>query len=130
MSKKTIDVAIGVIIRRNRCLIARRPQAGHLEGLWEFPGGKFLAGESAEDCLHREIYEELGLKIDIDRSLSIIDHSYPDRDLRLHFFLCHPAEKERSPEETPEMLWVPVKNLDQYSFPEANAPILQFLKDF
>ncbi len=130
MSKKSINVAVGVIIRKDQCLIARRPQGGHLGGLWEFPGGKFLADESAEDCLHREIYEELGIRINIDRPLSIVEHSYPDRDLRLHFFLCHPAEKERCPEESPEVLWVPIKDLDHYSFPEANVPILQFLKDF
>ena len=64
-----IEVAAGLIFRKRKLLITQRRANDHLGGLWEFPGGKFEIGETAEQCLHREIKEELGVALHIDEKL-------------------------------------------------------------
>ena len=62
-NKPHFHVTAGVVWKNGRVLIAKRPEGGHLEGYWEFPGGKQEKGESLKGCLEREIEEELGLKV-------------------------------------------------------------------
>lgn len=128
MTGRKLEIAAGIIVEGGKCLITRRSAGVHLGGLWEFPGGKFLPGESAEDCLHREVYEETGLKINIERPLLVVDHSYPGRDVRLRFFLCRPLHKTPNKGTAEQSEWVPFKDLDRYRFPEANAPVLLLIK--
>ncbi len=60
---RAIEVAAGLVFRDGKLLIARRPRQSHLGGMWEFPGGKREEGESFEECLHRELAEELGIEV-------------------------------------------------------------------
>jgi mutator protein MutT len=61
--RPSIDVAAGLVFREGKLLITKRHADAHLGGLWEFPGGKREPNETFEECLHRELLEELGIKV-------------------------------------------------------------------
>ena len=83
-----IEVCAAIIMHGGRILLATRPQGTHLEGQWEFPGGKVKAGETLAACITRELEEELGLHARQASSLFDILHHYPEKTIRLHFLLC------------------------------------------
>ncbi len=83
-----IVVTAAVIEEDGRFLVTRRPGGVHLEGFWEFPGGKCEEGESHVASLEREITEELDTSVRIDRELFSVAHTYADRVVELHFFAC------------------------------------------
>ena len=81
-------VTAAVIEHDGRLLVTRRPPGAHLEGYWEFPGGKCDPGETHETCLARELREELGVSAVIGAEILSVTHAYPDRVVELHFFQC------------------------------------------
>ena len=84
-----IDVAAAVIENREgRILIARRKPEISLGGYWEFPGGKIETGESAEECLKRELVEEMGVQIEVGKALTPATHDYPAFTVTLYPYLC------------------------------------------
>ena len=85
--KPLVNVAVAVVQRADgRVLLAERPKAKVSGGFWEFPGGKFDAGEVAVQALARELHEEVGVELDHARPFMTYDHTYPDKIVRLHFF--------------------------------------------
>ena len=75
----TIDVAAGLVWREGRLLIAKRHDNAHLGGLWEFPGGKREPNETFEQCLARELREELGIEVAIGELVESLTHEYPEQ---------------------------------------------------
>jgi 8-oxo-dGTP diphosphatase len=118
-----IDVVAAVIERDGRILIARRPPALHLGGLWEFPGGKRQPGESAAAALEREIREELGATVTVGPLLETVDWTYPEKRVRLSFFRCA-IDGEPRALEGQELAWVRPAELGAYEFPPADAVLL------
>ena len=108
-----------VIEREGRILIARRPGGRHLEGLWEFPGGKRRPEESPEAALVREIREELDAGIAVGELLETVDWTYPEKRVRLSFFRCTIAGEPRGLEGQ-EIVWVRPAELARYHFPTAS----------
>ena len=102
----TIVVSAAVIERDDAFLVTRRQKGVHLEGYWEFPGGKCEAGESLADCLAREIREELAAEARIGAELFTTMHEYPDRRVELHFLRCE-LLGDPTPQLGQEMRWVP-----------------------
>src|SRR5882672_9594455 len=92
-----ISVVAAIIRREGEILVTRRFDNVHLPGLWEFPGGKVEADETLEVALQREIREELGIEIRVDEAFFRIDHDYPTKSIRLHFFNCAILEGEPQP---------------------------------
>lgn len=123
----TIDVVAAVIERGGKILISRRPKGAHLEGLWEFPGGKAEAGESAERALVREVREELGVAFTAGERVAEVDWKYPDKRVRIAFFRGT-IEGEPRPLEGQELAWVAPADLDRYEFPPADASLLERLR--
>ena len=123
---RRIVVTAAVIEENGRFLVTRRPGGVHLEGLWEFPGGKCEAGESYEAALAREIAEELDAAIVIDRELLSVVHNYPDRIIELHFFSCRLAGAPR-PLLDQEMRWVSREELRTLPFPPADEKLIEML---
>jgi mutator protein MutT len=123
----TIVVTAAVIERDGRWLVTRRPKGAHLEGLWEFPGGKCHAGEPLEACLARELREELGVDSDVGTQIFATTHSYlePSSELHveLHFFECH-LLADPLPQLDQEMRWVPRDELRTLAFPPADATFI------
>ena len=122
-----IEVSAAVIFRRNRIYIQKRKAGGLMGGLWEFPGGKFESGESAEQCLSREIKEEMGVTLHIDEKFMTVKHSYTRFRVTLHVFLCRIQSGRISPNQCEEWEWVKREELDSYPFPAANVKIIKSL---
>jgi len=123
-----IEVAAGLVFREGKLLIARRSAGGHLGGLWEFPGGKRETGETFEQCLHRELREELGIEVRIVSLVEDILHHYPDRAVRLQFFHCRWLRHEPRPVLCDSLAWITPAQLGDYAFPAADARLLDKLR--
>lgn len=123
--------AAALIDPDNRVLIARRPKGKSMAGLWEFPGGKVGEGETPELALRRELKEELGIDV-CETCLApfcFASHSYQDFHLVMPLFLCRTWEGEPRPLEGQELAWVHPKNLKQYPMPEADLPLIPWIRD-
>jgi mutator protein MutT len=125
---RVVEVAAGVICHEGRYLITRRKAGVHLAGLWEFPGGKKESGETLEECLRRELFEELGILIDLPIPFRIIQHHYPEKVVELHFFRCAIESGHPAPVDCAEVQWVLPQELDRFEFPPADRPVIQALK--
>jgi mutator protein MutT len=123
-----IEVAAGLVFREGKLLITRRSAGGHLGGFWEFPGGKREPGETFEECLHRELREELGIEVQIDSLIEEIVHHYPERAVRLKFFRCRWLRHEPQPIGCESVAWITAGELGQYAFPAADARLLDKLR--
>jgi 8-oxo-dGTP diphosphatase len=125
---ETIDVSAGLIFREGKLLITQRHADSHLGGLWEFPGGKREPGETFEQCLARELREELGVDVSVGRMLENITHEYPERTVRLKFFLCHLKRGEPQSIGCPALKWVGRTELNDHAFPAADARLMEKLR--
>jgi mutator protein MutT len=124
---KVIEVAAGLVFRHGLLLITQRPPAAHLGGLWEFPGGKREPPETFEECLHRELREELGIEVEVGELVESITHAYPEKTVLLKFFRCAWLRHEPRSLGCPAFAWVAREELDQYHFPAADARLLEKL---
>jgi len=122
-----IVVAAGVIRRGDEYFVTRRQAGVHLEGFWEFPGGKCDEGEALEACLVREIREELDAAVRVGAELLAVTHEYPERIVELRFFECA-LEGEPQPMLGQEMRWVRREDLASLPFPPADAELLELLR--
>ncbi len=123
-----VEVAAGLIQNgAGDYLIARRRPGSHLEGLWEFPGGKRQPGESLEQCLERELAEELAGAFTIGELIDTVRWEYPGQAVVIHFFRCHLESGSVEPREGQEIAWVAADGLAAYPFPPADAALLSKL---
>jgi mutator protein MutT len=125
---KVIEVAAGLIHHDGRYLIARRKPGVHLAGFWEFPGGKRESGESLVECLQRELFEELRIRIDLPVPYQIVRHDYPEKTVELHFFRCVIEQGEATPVDCAEIKWVLPEELSDFTFPPADRVIIDALQ--
>jgi mutator protein MutT len=123
-----IDVVAAIIRNDGKILITKRHDNVHMANLWEFPGGKVEADESLEGALQREILEEVGIKIRVDSEFLIIDHDYPSKSVRLHFFNCSVLEGAPRPLDVADLRWVKPADLDDYEFPPADGELISKLQ--
>jgi mutator protein MutT len=124
-----VEVAAGVIFRASRVLIARRRQDDHLGGLWEFPGGKREPSETYQDCLRRELREELGIEVEIGPVLASLTHDYPEKTVHLEFFRCAWLRHEPRALGCAAFAWVDRAGLGQHDFPAADRQLLAKLQN-
>jgi mutator protein MutT len=114
-------------MREGMVLVTRREDA-RFSGLWEFPGGKLMSGESAESCLHRELEEELGVSVCIKGRLAPVMHDYGDFQVCLHPFVVTIVGGEPRALASQEMRWVSTTDMAMLDFPEANREFVVGLK--
>jgi mutator protein MutT len=126
MERKAIVVLAAIIERDARFLLSRRLEGTHLAGLWEFPGGKCEPGETHEDCLARELREELGVESTIGDELIVTEHAYADRTVRLHFRRCTISGAPQ-PLLSQELRWVTKTDLRALDLPEADRALVDLL---
>jgi 8-oxo-dGTP diphosphatase len=124
--KPRIVVTAAVVERDGAFLLTRRPVGTHLEGHWEFPGGKCLVGESLADCLTREIREELDAEISVGPEILATTHEYPERAVELHFFRCVLLTEPR-PILGQEMRWVPRADFPGFPLPPADDELVRLI---
>ena len=125
--EKIIDVAAGLVFHQSKLLITQRRPNDHLGGLWEFPGGKLELSETFEDCLFRELHEELGIEVRVGELIEEISHTYPEKTVHLKFFRCELISGEAKPIHCHALAWVSRDQLRNYSFPAADARLLERL---
>lgn len=126
---QVVHVVAGVIRNpQGEILLAKRPQHLHQGGLWEFPGGKCEPGEQAFEALQRELHEELGIDVHAAQPLISIPHSYPDKNILLDVWQVSHYEGNAFGKEQQQVLWVNENELENFTFPAANHPILTALK--
>lgn len=125
---KKIGVAV-VVNEQQKILIDKRLPTGVMANMWEFPGGKIEPGETTLDCIQREIKEELGVKIEIDRHLIDITHSYPKFIVTLSVYICYIVAGIPQPLECAEVRWVKLEELNDFEFPAANKAIISALEN-
>ncbi len=125
---KMIGVAV-IWNDQGQILIDKRPAKGLLGGLWEFPGGKLEENETIQDCILREIREELGIEIEIGDYLMTLDHAYTHFKITLNVYHCRHLSGEPQPLESDEIRWVTLDEIDQFPFPKANEKIITALKN-
>jgi len=118
-------IAVAVVRRANEVLIGQRPPGIPLAGLWEFPGGKTRPGESPREAAARECLEETGLSVVVGEEYPSVAHDYPHGRVELHFFACTTREPQAVPRSP--FRWVAIASLDRFSFPPANASLLEAL---
>ncbi|SUB81695.1 8-oxo-dGTP diphosphatase [Pragia fontium] len=131
MSVKRIEIAVGIIIDSKKSIfVTRRAEGSHLAGCWEFPGGKVETGrgESVEAALSRELQEETGIQVTDTSLLKTLEYDYPDRQLKLHFYIVNGWQGTPEGREGQQSRWLNVSELIDAEFPEANQPIITELK--
>lgn len=121
-----VVVVAAVIQRNDSFLVTRRQQGVHLQGLWEFPGGKVADGESHEAALCREIQEELEANVVVGELLLETSHQYPERLVQLFFYRCDLHGVPR-PMIGQEMAWVARRELATLNFPPADDELIRRL---
>lgn len=123
------QVAAGIICRDDGLfLITKRPEDGLLGGLWEFPGGKQEEGESLQETLRREIWEELGIDIEVNRCLVVVKHAYSHFRITLHAF--HARYRKGKPQNlaVADHTWASLGELEEYAFSSADRKIIKHLQ--
>ncbi len=129
-TKNCVEVSAALIFRDGKILITQRHANSHLGGLWEFPGGKREPGETFEQCLVREIREELGLEISVGELFEEIVHAYLEKSIRLKFFICKILSGEPQPLDCAAVKWVTKSELTAFDFPAADARLLEKLRAY
>lgn len=122
------DVAVGLIWRRGRLLIAKRPMEAMLGGLWEFPGGKRKPSETIEETLRREVREEVGLCVSDLRHFVSVRHAYSHFRVTLHAFHCRSTRGRPRATGCDTVRWVAVGQLSRYPFPAGSMRIIRELQ--
>lgn len=125
LAKEKIDAPIAIVIRRKLVLITQRKADDTLGGYWEFPGGKCETGETLEECLARELREEIDIVAQPIQRLDTIEHDYPTAVIRLHPFICRHIQGEPKLIECQDARWIEPLALRQYQFPPANDELIE-----
>jgi len=120
-----IDAAIAIVARAGKVLVCQRKDDDDLGGFWEFPGGKCEDGETLEQCLARELEEEIGIRARPVARLATIEHDYPHALIRLHPFVCLHESGEVEHRECQASHWIDPPLLRDYRFPPANETLIE-----
>lgn len=126
--RKHIEVVAGVIMKGSLVLATRRGY-GEWKGWWEFPGGKIEPEESREEALERELCEELGIGVNVEKLIDTVDYSYPDFDITLHFFLCSPGIEPLTLREHEAARWLDYNNLEKLKWLPADISIVKLIAE-
>ena len=121
-----VVVAAAIIEDHDHFFVTRRQKGVHLEGLWEFPGGKCEPGETLVDCLRRELKEELGADAVVGEEICAVTHEYTDRSVELHFLSCTFLNAPVAMLGQ-EMRWVARDELKSLKFPPADDQLIRVL---
>ncbi|MFC7734639.1 bifunctional GNAT family N-acetyltransferase/(deoxy)nucleoside triphosphate pyrophosphohydrolase [Roseomonas sp. GCM10028921] len=124
--------ACALIDPDGRVLLARRPEGKPMAGLWEFPGGKLALGETPEDCLIRELKEELGIDVSAAclAPFAFASHPLEGRHLLMPLYLCRRWNGTVEGLEGQALAWVRPNKLSDYAMPPADRPLVALLRDF
>ena len=125
-----IEVCAAIVISGGRVLMATRRPGSHLSGKWEFPGGKIRDGETSEECVKRELREELSLDVKVARELFRMEFQYDEKRVGLHFMLCNvAADSEAKPMEGQHCGWFTAAEAQVLDLAPADAKAIELMVD-
>lgn len=128
MGVKTVIVSAGVIVEGGRVLLSQRKAGAHLEGKWEFPGGKVEPGEDPREALRRELVEELGIETHIGEVVDVTFHTYVEAQKAVLLLFFEAVRTPESPEpharDVAAFQWAGAEDLEPARFPPADVAIL------
>ena len=128
---KTVHVAAGIIRKEGSDeLLAVQRGYGDMQGLWEFPGGKLMRGESPEDAVRRELMEELQVKVTNLRDFYTVEYDYPDFHLSMECYYCSLADESDEPQKHDRQLdirWIPRTSLATVEWMPADKGLIDAL---
>lgn len=124
--------ACALVDADHRVLLTRRPEGKPMAGLWEFPGGKVLPGETPEACVIRELKEELGLDTAENclAPLTFASHAYPEFHLLMPLFVCRVWHGLPEAREGQALRWLRPRDMAELPMPPADKPLVAFLRDY
>lgn len=120
-------VTAAAMIKNGKVLIAQRQPGSHMEYRWEFPGGKLEPGEEPEDCIVREIKEELDIDIEVLDIYKVVKFNYEEKDILLLCYLCKVLKGHGKTLECNDFRWVKREELTGFDFVPADLPIVEKL---
>ncbi len=126
---KKVSVIAGVITNKQKILCAQRSKnsLSYISGKFEFPGGKVEKFETDEQCLKREILEELSLEIEINDFYMLVNHIYPDFKLNMKVYLCSSNNRNIILKDHISCKWLSLKNISHLDWAEADLPVVRKL---
>jgi 8-oxo-dGTP diphosphatase len=129
---RTVLVAAAVMVENGRVLLTQRKRGTHLEGAWEFPGGKVLPGEDPRAGLRRELGEELGIDTTVGEVVDVTFHYYPEAERAVLLLFFEAVRTASSPEpcalDVAAFAWAGADELDPARFPPADLAVLGKVK--
>ena len=120
-------VGVGIVEKNGKILISQRKMEDHLGGIWEFPGGKKKPDESDEQCVIRELKEELGIEVEVKNHVETIRYQDVDRKLELRFYSCELQQGEPHTLDVEDFRWVTTDELIHFQFPKADRELAERL---
>lgn len=123
------EVTAAIIIEKNKILIAQRGANEKLAGKWEFPGGKIELGETPQQCLKREIREELEVDIEVGSYLGESIYTYSNGEIKLIAYFATIIGGEIKLSVHDKIEWVTIGAMDKYDFAPADIPFVEKLKE-
>ena len=129
-AKKYINVVACVFKKNEKILIASRPETKKFSGFFEFPGGKVEKDECLVEALDREIYEEIGIRLDFSKIYYLNNYKILKHNINLHFFLCLRWFGKIKNKEKQILKWIAPKELNNYNLLKSNESFKIFLNNF
>jgi 8-oxo-dGTP diphosphatase len=123
-TRSHIHVACAIIERDGLVLSALRSASMRLPLKWEFPGGKVEPGEGLEECLRRELVEEMGIQIAVGRALTPATHQYPTFTVTLYPYICSIISGEITLYEHSAISWLPAARMQELDWAAADIPVI------
>jgi len=127
-NNKTIDVTAAILVQDGKLFIAQRPANDPLAKKWELPGGKVRPGETPEECLQREIYEEFGMAITVQELFAENTHNYDHISIRLIAYIVRWEGKEIKTYAHDAISWASEEDIDSYDFAPADIPLINEIR--
>lgn len=125
---KRLEVVGAILVKNEKILCAQRGETKTLAHLWEFPGGKIEAGETARQALVRELIEELSIEVEVAPTAFLSNkYEYDFAKIQLSTFVCHLKEGTPKLSEHLEVKWLPISKLDQLKWAPADIPTVDKL---
>lgn len=125
---KVIDVTAAILRKDGKILIAKRGKGKHMEGMWEFPGGKIELSETPEECLKRELEEEFGIVSKINDFLAESVFDYGEKTIKLLAYNADYISGEFKLNAHEEIKWVGINEFNKFVFCPADLPLVKKLK--
>jgi 8-oxo-dGTP diphosphatase len=126
---KEIEVVAAIIKNGNKFLCVQRGENkySYISRKYEFPGGKLELGETKTECIQREIFEELEMKIEVQSEFLTVVHQYPDFKLKMHSFICTCDDLTPKLNEHINYIWLEKEQLNSLDWADADIPIMKKL---